>query len=807
MGTINLSDISLRNFTIESLPRLKRLRERHFRTVPAICTELPRNITYFMQHFDNPADSPELRAGKLYHYVLDKKKAVIPDENLLAGTTTTKEKGVLLYPDFLALSIWPELETISRRAKNPFRITRNEIRELNENIFPYWLDRTVQETARRDYGNPLCQRIMERIVFFLASKPYTISHTIPDYRVVVERGLIELIREAREKELSCGNSGREGEKREFYQAVRLALQGIIAYALHLGEAAHALARREKDGRRRQELLDISEICLRVPAERPRNLREALNALWICKVALYQENANAALSLGRLDQVLYPFYEQERKNGLSLQGTLELLGCFWLKIADHVPVTPETSEELFGGAGSNQAITLGGVDMQGEDAVNDLTYLMLKVTELLKLRDPNVNARYYPDVNPRGYLERLCEVNISTKATPCFHNDISAIDTLENQGISLEHARDYSSVGCVEPSSGGRTFGHTGSLLVNLTSILEMALFGGKHRLTENEQIGPKTKPAVKMTSFEEFKKAFETQAAWLIDQAVSLNNNLGYTHQKIHPLPLLSAFMDGCMEKGIDVISGGALYNSSGVAIIGLADTVDSITALKELVFEKKLVSMGEMIGAINADWGGRSTKIRAMAGRAGKFGTDSTGAHETADWIIGFLHDTFQGRENYRGGKYTVGYWSMTNHAGFGALTGALPNGRGKGEPFASGITPVAGAAPQLTPCLNFVASLDHRHIANGHALNLKFPPSTATPVRLADYVEGFFRSGGLQVQCNVMDRHELEEARENPKKYPDLLVRVSGYTAYFKDLNRHMQDEIIRRAQYDMTTGREVE
>ena len=803
---VTISDLSLREITLESLPRLKRLRDLHFNTKPEICLELPRLMTYYMKHLDNKGDSPELRAGKMYKYLLENKRPLFPDENLLAGTTTTKQIGVILYPDLLAQTIWPELETISRRKKNPFGITRDEIDELNFEIFPYWMERTIQEVARSDNNNPFCQRLMEKVVFFLATKAYCISHTVPNYKAVLERGLLDIINEAKEKELSLGNSKQEKEKRDFYKAVQLSLNGILSYAANLSKLAKDMAQKEEDPIRKEELLKMSEICKRVPAQRSTTFREAINALWICRVALHQENANVAMSPGRLDQILYPYYRKSIEQGMSLGEAVELVGCLWLKICDHVPLAPEVSEELFGGSGSNQAVTLGGIDMKGNDAVNDLTYVMLRATELLKVRDPNVNARYHPEINKKEYLHRLCEVNINTGATPCFHNDVSAIEALQGQGVSLEHARDYSSVGCVEPTSSGRTFGHTGCILMNLPSALELALFQGKHRLTEDEQIGPVTKAPKDMTSFEEFKEALATQLAWLIDQAVTLNNNFGRVYQKIHPFPMLSALMEGCMESGKDVIQGGALYNSSGAAMIGIAEIVDSITAIEEFVFKKKLVSFPELIDAINKNWEGYK-KLHAMVKTSSeKFGTDSEMAKKNADWLIGFLHDTFQSKENYRGGKYTVGYWTMTNHAGFGVLSGALPSGREKGEPFPSGITPVSGAAPQLTPCLNFVSHLDHTKIADGHALNLKYIPSTTTVPKFADTIFAFFKMGGLQVQFNIIDRKTLEDARKHPERYPDLFVRVSGYSAYFKDLSPQMQEEIITRAEYNLDTGGEV-
>ena len=818
-NSITIQDLSLQEITLERLPRLKKLRDLHFDTKPEICLELPRLMTYYMKNLDPPAspererwragnkeDSPELRSGKLNKYILENKRPVIIDDNLLAGTTTTKQIGVILYPHLLAQSIWPELETVSRRKKNQFGITVEEIDELNFEIFPYWMNRTIQEVARKGNGNPPCQRLMERIVFFIATKAYCISHTVPNYAAVVERGLLDIINEAKEKELSLGNSSNDKEKRDFYQAAQLSLNGILSYAANLSRLAASMAQEENNPVRKEELLRMSEVCSKVPAQKPATFREAVNAVWICRIALLQENSSIAMSPGRLDQVLYPLYRRDMEQGMSLSEAVELVGCLWLKICDQVPLAPEVSEELFGGSGCNQAITLGGIDMEGKDAVNDLTYVMLRATELLKLRDPNINARYHPEINKKEYLERLCDVNINTGATPCFHNDISAIEALQGQEVTLEHARDYSSVGCVEPTSSGRTFAHTGCILMNLPSALELAFFQGKHRLTENEQIGAVTKSPEDMVSFEEFREVLATQLTWLIDHAVTLNNNFGKAYQKIHPSPMQSALMEGCMEKGKDVIQGGALYNSSGAAMIGIAEVVDSMTAIEEFVFKKKLIPFSELLEAMNKNWENYE-KLQAMVKTSTeKFGTDSEMARKNADWLIAFLHNTFQSKENYRGGKYTVGYWTMTNHAGFGALSGALPSGRVKGEPFPSGITPVSGAAPELTPCLNFVANLDHTNIADGHALNLKYTPSTTTVPKFADTIEAFFKMGGLQVQFNIIDRKTLEDARKYPERYPDLFVRVSGYSAYFKDLSPHMQQEIITRAQYHLDTGREV-
>lgn len=823
-----MDEVTLRecqsNISIKQFPRLKRMRDRHFDdSRPEICTELPRNITRYLRDLDQETDPPEVRAGKLYKYVLENKTPLIAEDNLLAGTTSTKPIGVMLYPDLYCLSLWPELETMATRKKNKFGISQEEIDTLNLEVFPFWLDRTVMEVTRKDRGNPLCMRLVERLVFYLVSKEETISHTIPNYGVVVEQGLEALRAEAAQKGMMAAQKNNDPEQQNFYQGVELALGGIINYAERLSHKALELAKEQADPQRRDELLKMSEICQWVPARKPRTFWEALNAIWICKIALHQENANLALSLGRLDQILYPLYAQDIRQGTlkSVDEAVELVGCFWLSIADHVPMIPEAGEEIFGGSGSNQAITLGGVDREGKDAVNDLTYVMLKVTELLRLRDPNVNARYHFDQNSREYLQRLCEVNISTKATPCFHNDVSVIQTLQetfkDQGITEEDARDYGVVGCVEPYSSGRTYGHSGAVFINLTAALEMALFGGKHRLTglaEKDQIGPPTTPLVDLEAGEKgwgkFKEALETQLDWLIEQAVTVNNFQGLTHQKIHRTPMLSALMEGCLEKGRDVICGGATYNSSGAAIIGLAEVVDSVTAIQEFVFTQK-VTADDMINAINANWQKPYARLQASVKHSKeKFGRESQMARANADWLMDFINQSFQKRPQYRGGRYTAGYWSMTMHAGFGMITKALPSGRRDGESFASGITPVSGSAPELTPCFNFVGGLDHLKITNGQALNIKYFPATTTSENFASTIEAYFRgsgdrSGGLQVQFNVIDREMLKDMVLHPDNYEPLMVRVSGYTAYFQDLNPKMQQEIIDRAEYDPATGQE--
>ncbi|MBE9570722.1 MAG: pyruvate formate lyase family protein, partial [Proteobacteria bacterium] len=322
---------------------------------------------------------------------------------------------------------------------------------------------------------------------------------------------------------------------------------------------------------------MADVCSRVPAKSARTFREAINSIWIVQVAIHAENINMAMSPGRLDQILYKFYKEDIDKGiLSVKEAMELAGCLWLKLNDNTNLVPETAEELWGGAGTVPAVTVGGIDENGEDAVNDLTYIMLRVTELLKTRDPSLNSRYHYEKNSEEYRDRLAEVIVNTKAVPAIHNDVAVIKVLENQGTKLEHARDYAVIGCVELASAGRSYDASSSIMLNLVSVLELALNNGKRPITGDEQIGPKTGEPSQFNSFEKFWEAFKNQSEWLIGKAIDLNEYFGHAYQEILPSPLLSAFFEGPMQTGKDLIFGGALYNSSGATHIAFADTVDS---------------------------------------------------------------------------------------------------------------------------------------------------------------------------------------------------------------------------------------
>lgn len=814
MTTITLNDITLQDYTLDNLPRLKELRSLSFARKPEICIERARYITRYLRSYDDPGDAPEVRQAKKVSYFLRHKSPQFHDHNLLAGSTTSKALGAPLFPEFFALTLWPELETVSKREKNLQKLDPADARELNLEVFPFWMEKNVLELARKRVGNARCLSLFESLVFFIAAKAGCISHAVPTYAPMLEHGLSGLIDMAAEHETAARAEATDeaARKADFYQAVQISLQGVIDYAEHLADEAELLAQVADTPQIRDEFLDMAKVCRRVPAQPATTFREAINAIWICQVGIHAENINMAMSPGRLDQVLYPYYKCDVAEGrLNIGRAIELIGCLWLKIADNVTMVPEASEEMFGGAGTVPAITLGGVDANGEDAVNDLTYLMLRVTELLAIRDPNVNARYDYDVNTDEYCRRVSRVILNTKAVPAFFNDKANIAALTGQGESQEHARDYAVIGCVELASSGRDYPASSSIMLNLAAPLEMTLFQGKRPITGEEQIGPATADPASLTSFEQFWEMFKTQLDWLIEQAIELNEHMGAVHQQMMPSPLLSAFFEGPMEKGKDLIQGGARYNSSGATHIAFADVVDSLNAIEQTVFIDKKYTFAELLAMVKSDFSGeKGEKMRLyLKNRAPKYGTENAIARKNARNLVRHLFELYQSHTNYRGGPYRPSYWTMTNHAGLGGISGALPHGRKAGELFASGITPVSGAAPQLTACLNAVAELGGEYVPGCWALNIKYSPEVDMQdmnERFAQTIDAYFKAGGQQVQFNIMTYEMLLDAKKHPEKYPELMVRVSGYSAYFKDLNEMMKDELITRTQYDLQNGSAV-
>ena len=813
-GVKHLDDPYLAEYNINQFPRLKQMLEMHHSTMPEVCAERPQLLTeWFIKHgFETDKNNQpwhtELRQGYAFKYLMKKKAAIIAPNSLLPGSTTSVlPTGVVIYPDAQGVAFWAELLISEKRLLNPYKVSE-KTREILHNVFPFWTYRNFRDYVRKKHGPIESLTIKERWVAYFCWKAVGISHTIPDFPRILNTGTINLIDWIRNR---MTQSDITTNKENTLQAMVLTLEGVNAYARKLAEKAKRQADATSDPQRKHELERMANACERVPAYPATNLYEAVCSYWIVWIAQHMENTNTGHSLGRMDQYLQHFFESDMallkttsEKNAYIRETIELISDLFMRMTDHLPLIPDIGNYLFGGSSSDQAITLGGITPDGQDAVNDMTYILLKVTEMLGLRDPNVNARIHIEKNSNTYIERLCEVNLTTSATPSIHNDQAVFKSLEKHNYPEQHMYDWSSTGCVEPTISGRHMGHTGCILMNLVAGLEMALNNGYHPLMDL-QVGPKTGIIENndFHCFDDFFEAYIAQQGFLIENSVQLNNLLGAAHQKLRPTPFLSAMIDGAIETATDVTKGGARYNTSGTSNIGLADVVDSLLVVKKLVFDQKIFDFKTLKLAIDDNFEGHE-KLRAIIRKKTPFfGSGHPGALQMVNAVTKRIHDMWSSHTNYRGGKYTCGFWSMSQHTAYGKLSGALPSGRKAKKAFTPGLTPGPFASKNYLNNISDVARLDPLYMDNNIAFNVKLTPSVSntrkqTVEQMSHYVKTYCKLGGMQMQFNVVSSETLKDALMHPENYRQLLVRISGYNAYFVTLNRDQQIELIERTEY---------
>ena len=819
-GVLFLDDPYLSRYRLEDFPRIKKQYEDHLNAIPEISAERPVLLTrWYRKHgFEQDNDGeqwvPELRQAHAFKYLMENKKGVIRKDSLIAGTCTPEKEGVIIYPDTTGTMIWGELNSIEKRLLNPCRISKETAEKLHD-IFPFWAKRTTREWIRKAHDYPLCQKIDERAVASFNFKIVSQSHTVPDLPRFVREGAHKMIADIQNRIDSLHHEGTNDtrDKINSLKAMILCLEGLNAYALHLADQAKALAAKETDHRRRAELEKLGEICRHVPMKPARTLDEAVNAAWISWVGLLMENNNVSLSPGRLDQLFQPYFQQDLEKISDKKGrqeyidhTLELISCFFLINGEHYNLVPDVANYLFGGSQSQTAITVGGVTPAGKDGVNDMTYIFLKVTEMLGLNDPNMNARVTPGVNSDTYLKRLCEVNLLTVATPSMHNDDAVIQSFAQNSDDIHDLRDWAATGCVEISLSGKHMGHTGATSINMVAGLEMAMNNGYHPLMD-WHLGPETGcvETDDFKTFDEFFDAFALQQQFIIENTTLLNNMAGDAYATLRPTPLLSTALRGAITKGLDVTKGGAQYNTSGSFNIGLSDVVDSLMAIKKLVYEDKTIGFKDLKQAIDTNFENDPGLHAMVMNKVPRFGSGSQEAVDMANRVTSLIHGLYKSVKNFRGGDYTVGFWSVAQHVAYGALSGALPSGKLAHKPFTPGATPHPSASKNFLDNIRDVARLNPKYMDNNIAFNVKLVPSAKdsrekTVDTMAAYVKSYFQQGGMQIQFNMVNSLVLRDAMANPENYKNLLVRISGYNAYFVDLNPDMQLELIERTEYSL-------
>ena len=768
--------------------RFARLKRDLLESPIHLCPERALLITDYFKRLDNPAEPMVIRKAKAFRHLMAHKSAVIFPDELIVGNMGRFRKSAIIQPELAGVFSSEDLLWIDKRKTTPFQISWPDRLKLLLRVLPYWLPRNLIVKAFW----PNLGRMLKytgdqlRASYYFINEVAGIGHFLPDYEKMIRLGIKGYL-------ASLNQNGRL-----LHQAAAIACDGLALYASRLSDEANRRAHAEKDPARAAELREIARICRKVPWEPAETFHEAVQSLWLTHLGVCLEGINSAVSFGRVDQYLYPYYARDLESGsLSPEKARDILLSFSAKATEHVFMISERASMYHGGFLVVQAAVVGGMNEKGQDAVNELTYVFLDVMEESGLRDPNYQARLHP-ASPPEYLRRAVDVTRKGGGVPALFNDQAVVPALTALGYPLDEARNYGIVGCVEPSLPGKSFLSTDAALFNLPVCLELAINAGR-RIGSRKRVGAPTPEPGRLRSMEEILDAFKTQIDFMVDRLVEDIKIIEKGNRDFHPTPFSSMLVEGCLETGQDLTAGGARYNSSGIQGVGVADAADSLAALDRVVFQRRLYTLDQVIKALEVNFKGQA-KLWAQLLKAPKFGNNLPGPDTYAAWTARSFHHSLARHVNTRGGPYVPGFYSSTSHVAFGRRTGALPSGRRAGQPFAASLGAVNGR-DRLGPTavLNSVAQVDPTLAPNGYALNLRFDPQTVSGERgvniLSSLVQGFFDTGGLEMQMNVISPEVLEEARRHPGRHPGLVVRVSGYIAYFDDLPDAVKDEIIHR------------
>ncbi|MBU2512022.1 formate acetyltransferase [bacterium] len=753
-----------------------------------LCIERARLVTEYFKQFDNANEPMVIRKAKAFRHLMRKKSIKIYPDELIVGNIGKYRKSAIMQPELSGVFSCQELLWIDKRKTTPFKISWGDRLKLLKGVIPYWLPRNMIIRAFWPDLKHLSQYIVDQLNpnYYLINEVAGIGHFIPHYEKAIKIGLKGYL-----EQLKNG-------KTDLFRAMAITAEAVIDYSNRMSCEIERLVQLETDKKRSQELVSLAEICKKVPENPAETFHEALQALWICHMAVCLEGVNSAVSFGRLDQILYPYYKKDLETGrITPQQAKKLLLCFSAKTTEHVFLISEKMSKYHGGFLVAQAAIVGGIDSRGENAVNDLSWILLDVMEESGLRDPNYQVRIHKNT-PSEFIRRALDVARKGTGSPAFFCDEATVSSLTAHGYSEEEANTYGIVGCVEPTIPSRSFCSTDAALVNLPVCLELALNQGK-RINGRKQIGINTRNPGLFHDMEDVITAFEKQVSHLVKRLIRDIQVIEKGNRNYHPTPFSSMLVDGCIENNKDITAGGAQYNSSGIQGVGVADVSDSLAAIEEVVFQNKRFSLKEIIDALKTNFD-QNEPLRSYLVKATKFGNDHGSVDRFAERTMCIFHAALGNHQNSRGGPYIPGFYSSTCHVGFGEQTAALPSGRKAGQPFAASMSAGNGmdrSGP--TAVLNSVASTDPRLSPNGYALNLSFDPHTLKGEKgvmiLDSLLRGYFEKGGMELQLNVLDHQVLEDALNNPGKHPGIVVRVAGYCAFFDDLPHEVKKEVINR------------
>ena len=820
--------------------RIDRLKEALFANKPEI--ESARAVL-LTESYKKTEGMPMIkRRSAAFRHILENLPIIIRYDELVVGSATLKSRSCHVFPEYSYKWLEEEFDTVATRSADPFYISEKTKEELKE-VYKYWDGKTTSELAT-SYMTKETLDAIEHNIFTPGNYFYNgIGHVTVDYGKVLKIGYNGIIEEAKAALAKVNAGDADGcSKIAFLEAVIESCQAVITYANRYAKLAREEAESCADAKRKQELLTIATNCEKVPANGATSFYEACQSFWFVQMLLQIESSGHSVSPGRFDQYMYPYFKKDFESGkITMEFAQELIDCVWIKLNDMSKVRDAASAAGFAGYSMFQNLIAGGQTKDGLDATNELSFMCIQATMHVFLPQPSFSVRVW-NGSPHEFLVKAAELTRTGIGLPAYYNDEVIIPALIQRGLTLQDARDYNIIGCVEPQKSGKTDGWHDAAFFNMCRPLELVFANG---MDKGKQIGPKTGDVTKMTSFDEFYGAYKTQMEYMIELMVNADNAIDLAHAQRCPLPFLSSMIEDCIGRGKSVQEGGAIYNFTGPQGFGIANMADGLYAVKKLVFDDKKVTMEYMKNALDNNFGKGTNDAEAITNAVAKQlvesgvtvdekvieqiyktasansagGEDYSKLLEMIDELPKFGNDIdevdmfardvaytytrpVEKYKNPRGGTYQAGLYPVSANVPLGAQTGATPDGRYAYTPVADGVSPSAGKDVKgPTASANSVSKLDHFIASNGTLYNMKFHPSALKGreglENFVSLIRGYFDRKGSHVQFNVVSRETLLDAQAHPENYKGLVVRVAGYSALFTTLSRSLQDDIISRTE----------
>ncbi len=778
--------------------RIERLRNRSINSQPEIFAERAVLVTDSYQQTESL--SPPMRRALALKNLLENITIVIDEDELIVGEKTIKYRGSPLYPEQYCMTI-EELEAIIQRDHAPFKASPETKKVLSEKMIPYWKNKTMYDRIM-SMMDEKWKKALENDVFTEYMISRAPGHVNLDEKVIT-KGLLRLRKDVADSLKDIRYSSPECYRKTLeLEAMKVVIDAALIFSKRHGLKALELAKKEKDAKRRIELEKIAEICSHVPAYPARNLHEALQAYWFVHLITLLEVNNWAIGPGRFDLYMYPFYKRDIENQLiTREEAKELLECLWIKFNNTVAPAKETKTASMSATYNDFALlNLGGLNEEGLDAVNELSYLLLDVIKEMKLTQPN-SIVLISEKTQKEFVTRAMEVVKEGFGQPAIFNADLVIQELLSKGKTLIDARLGGPNGCVTVNACGKE-NMASSGYCNWVKVLEITLNNGTNPFT-GVRVGLETGKACDFKTFDELIEAYRKQLEFFVDIKIDGNNLIDMIYAENMPVPFLSVLVDDCIKNGKDFHAGGARYNMSYIQGVGLGTLTDSLAAIKKVVFDDKRITLDDLMEAMRKNFKGHERLRQLLLNRVPKYGNNDDNADRIMKRVVDIYYETVNDRPSSRGGKYGINLLPTTVHVYFGSRSGATPDGRNAARPLSDGISPVQGSDREgPTSVIKSASKMDQGRFC-GTLLNQKFSPQVLKNSedlnKLSLLIKTYFKLNGHHIQFNVIDATTLKSAQAKPEDYRNLVVRVAGYSDYFVNLSKGLQNEIISRTEQE--------